>query len=93
MREPTSIIEDDLLSAVAEGQTSVQCVDCYDRGFTSLRDKFCPLVIKEIRVRMMQNGMITEWCPCTGSGEGQRGDGEGSGLVLLVHYMYLLAGQ
>ena len=42
---------------------------------------------------MMQNGMITEWCPCAGSGEGQKGDGEGSGLVLLVLYMYLLAGQ
>ena len=51
MREATSIIEDDLLSTVAEGQTSVQRVDCYDRGFTSLRDQFCPLVTKEIRFR------------------------------------------
>ena len=44
VREATSIIEDDLLSAVAEGLTSVQCVDPYNRGFTSLRDQFCPLV-------------------------------------------------
>ena len=51
MREATSIIEDDLLSTVAEGQTSVQHVDSYNRGFTSLRDQFCPLVTKEIRVR------------------------------------------
>ena len=51
VREATSIIEDDLLSAVAEGQTSVQRVDSYNRGFTSLRDQFCPLVTKEIRVR------------------------------------------
>ena len=51
MREATSIIEDDLLSAVAEGQTSVQHVDSYNRGFTSLRDQFRPLVTKEIRVR------------------------------------------
>ena len=50
-REATSIIEDDLRSAVAEGQTSVQRVDSYNRGFTSLRDQFCPLVTKEIRVR------------------------------------------
>ena len=35
MREATSIIEDDL-SAVAEGLTSVQLVDSYNRGFTSL---------------------------------------------------------
>ena len=40
-----------MLSAVAEGQTSVQRVDSYDRDFTSLRDQFCPLVTKEIRVR------------------------------------------
>ena len=51
MREATSIIEDDLLSAVAEGLTSVQHVDSYNRGFTSLRDQFCPLITKEIRVR------------------------------------------
>ena len=51
VREATNIIEDDLLRAVAEGQTSVQHVDSYNRGFTSLRDQFCPLVIKEIRVR------------------------------------------
>ena len=51
VREATRIIEDDLLSAVAEGQTSVQRVDSYNRGFTSLRDQFCPLVTKEIRVR------------------------------------------
>ena len=51
MREATSIIEDDLLSAVAEGLTSVQRVDSYNSGFTSLRDQFCPLITKEIRVR------------------------------------------
>ena len=51
VREATSIIEDDLLSAVAEGQTTLQRVDSYNRGFTSLRDQFCPLVTKEIRVR------------------------------------------
>ena len=51
MREATSIIEDDLLSAVAEGQTSVQHVDSYNRGFKSSNDQFCPLVTKEIRVR------------------------------------------
>ena len=49
---------------------------------------------KEIRVRDdAQSGMITEWCPCTGSGEGHRGGGEGSGKMPLVLYMYLLAGQ
>ena len=51
MREATSIIEEDLLSAVAEGQTLVQRADAYNRGFTLLRDQFCPLVAKEIRVR------------------------------------------
>ena len=51
VQEATSIIEDDLLSAVSEGQTSVQCVDSYNRGFTSLRHQFCPLLTKEIRVR------------------------------------------
>ena len=44
MREATSIIEDDLLDTVAEGLTSVQCVDSYNRGFTLLRDQFCPLI-------------------------------------------------
>ena len=39
---------------------------------------------------MMQNGMITEWCPCAGSGEEVE---EGSGRMLLVLYLYLLAGQ
>ena len=51
MREATSIIEDDLLSTVVEALTSVQCVDSYNRGFTSLTDQFCPLITKEIRVR------------------------------------------
>ena len=51
VREATSIIKDDLLSAVAEGQTSVQHVDSYNRGSTSLRDQLCLLVTKEIRVR------------------------------------------
>ena len=64
MREATSIIEDDLPSAAAEGQTSVQCVDSYNRGFTSLRDEFCPLVTKEIRVRddaeWSQSGVLAQ---------------------------------
>ena len=51
LQEATSIIEDDLLSTVAEGLTSVQRVDSYNSGFTSLRDQFCPLITKEIRVR------------------------------------------
>ena len=38
---------------------------------------------------MMQNGMITEWCPYAGSGGGQSGDGEGSGLMPLVLCLYL----
>ena len=50
-REATRIIENGLLSTVAEGLTSVQHVDSYNRGFTSLRDQFCPLITKEIRVR------------------------------------------
>ena len=33
MHKATSIIEDNLLSAVAEGLTSVQRVDSYNRGF------------------------------------------------------------
>ena len=52
VREATSIIEDDLLSTVSEALTSVQRVDSYNRGFTSLRDQFCPLSTKEIRVRV-----------------------------------------
>ena len=40
-----------MLSTVAEALTSVQCVDSYNRGFTSLRDQFCLLITKEIRVR------------------------------------------
>ena len=51
VREATSVIENDLLSTAAEGLTSVQHVDSYNRGFTSLRDQFCPLITKEIRVR------------------------------------------
>ena len=88
MREATSIIEDDLLSTVAEGLISVQHVDAYNTGFTSLRDQFCPLITKEIRVRD-----DAEWCPCAGSREGQRKDGEGSGHMPLVLYLYPLAGQ
>ena len=30
---------------------------------------------------MIQIGMITEWCPFTGSREGQRGGGEGSSVM------------
>ena len=29
----------------------MQCVDSHNRVFTSLRDQFCPLVTKEVRVR------------------------------------------
>ena len=93
VREATSIIRDDLLSAVAEGQTSVQRVDSYNRGFTSLRDQFCHLVTEEIRVRDDAEWYDHRVVSLAGSGEWQRGDGEGSGLVLLVLYMYLLAGQ
>ena len=50
VREAISIIEDVLLSTVAEGLTSVQRVDSYNRGFTSLQDQFCPLITKETRV-------------------------------------------
>ena len=87
-REAASIIGNDLLSTVAEGLTSVQHVDSYNMGFTSLRDQFCSLITKEIRVRD-----DAEWCPCAGSEEGQRGGGEGSGQMSHVLYMYLLAGQ
>ena len=51
VREAASIIENDLLSTVSEGLTSVQHVDSYNRGFTSLRDQFCPLIAKEISQR------------------------------------------
>ena len=51
MREATSIIENDLLSTVAEGLISLQHVDFSNRCFTSLRDQFCPLITKKIRVR------------------------------------------
>ena len=51
MRKATGIVEDGLLNTVAEGLATVQRVDSYNWGFTSLRDQFCPLVTKEIRVR------------------------------------------
>ena len=51
VREVTSIIEDDLVNTVARGLTSEQRVDSYNRGFTSLRDQFCPLITREIRIR------------------------------------------
>ena len=50
VQEATSIIEDDLLSTVPEGLTSVERVDSHNRGFISIRDQFCPLITKEIRV-------------------------------------------
>ena len=40
-----------MLNAVAEALTSVQCVVSCNRGFISLRDQFCPLITKEIRVK------------------------------------------
>ena len=49
--EATSIIEDDLPSTVAEGLILMQRVDSCNRGFISSRDRFCPLITKEIRVR------------------------------------------
>ena len=82
-----------MLSTVAEALTSVERVDSYNRGITSLRDQFCPLITKEIRVRDDAEWYDYERCPCAGSGEGQRGDGEGSGQMPLVLYLYLLAGQ
>ena len=51
VQEATSIIENDLLSTVVEGLTSVQMVDSCNRGFTSLGDQFCSFMTKEIRVR------------------------------------------
>ena len=50
-REVTSFIRDDLVSTVTGGTTSEQCVDSYNRGFVSLRDRICPLITKEIRIR------------------------------------------
>ena len=84
----TSIIEDDLLSTVAEGLTSVQRVDPYNRGLTSLRDQFCPLITKEIRVRD-----DAEWYDyrVVSLRREQRRGGEGLGQMLLVLYLYLLA--
>ena len=87
MREATSIIEDDLLNIVTEGLISVQRVDFYNRGITSLRDQFCPLVTKEIKVRDDAEWYDHRWCPCTGSREGQRGDGEGLGQMPLVLFV------
>ena len=49
--EATNIIENNLLSTIAEGLTSVQRVDFYNKGLSSLRDQFCPLITKEIRIR------------------------------------------
>ena len=51
VREAASIIKNDLLSTVIEGLTSVQHVDSCNMGFTSIRDQFCPLITKEIRVK------------------------------------------
>ena len=51
MQEATNIVEDDLLSSIAESLTLVQRVDSCNRDFTSLRDQFCPLITKEIRIR------------------------------------------
>ena len=90
VRKATSIIEGDLLRAVAEALTSVQRVDSYNRGFTSFRDQFFLLVTMEIRVRD-----DAEWHDhrVVSLRREQRGDGEGSGLMSLVLYLYLLAGQ
>ena len=50
-REAVSFIEGHLLSEVAEGVTAERRVDSYNRGFSLLRDRLCPIVTKEIRVR------------------------------------------
>ena len=66
MREATGIIEDDLLSTVAEALTSLQHVDSCNRGFTSLRGQFCPLLTKEIksqgccRMVLLQSGFLEQ---------------------------------
>ena len=44
-------IEGDLLGAVSRGLTSEQCVGSYNGGFILLRDRFCPLITKEIIVK------------------------------------------
>ena len=51
VREVTTIIEDDLVTTVARGLTSEQCVNSYNDGLASLRDQFCPLMTKELRIR------------------------------------------
>ena len=84
VREATRVIDNDLLSNVTEGLTSVQHVDAYNRGFTSLRDRFCPLITKEIRVRDDADwydyrvvSLLRE----------QRRDGEGLGRMQLVLFV------
>ena len=51
LQEATEIIEEDLLSAVSQGLTSEQSVNSYNSGLSSIRDQFCPLLTKEIRVK------------------------------------------
>ena len=47
----TNIIEDELVGAVTANSTSEHCVDSYNRGFAVIRDQFCPLITKDIRIR------------------------------------------
>ena len=49
--EMSSIIRDNLVGTITGATTSEQCVDSYNRGFVSLRDRFCPLTTKEIKIR------------------------------------------
>ena len=60
MREATSIIEDDL-SAVAEGLTSVQLVDSYNRGFTSLTTETQQL-FSPVYLQMRKKAEDFEYC-------------------------------
>ena len=46
-----NIIEGNLLGNIAPGLTSMQLVNSYNRELASLRDQFCPLITKDIRVK------------------------------------------
>ena len=92
-KKAASIIENDLLSTVAEGLTSVQHVDSYNMGFTPLRDQFCPLITTEIRVR--DDAEWYDYRVVSLRRERRRAERRWRrfGQMTLVLYMYLLAGQ
>ena len=46
-----NIIGTDLVGAVAQGQTSMQRTNSYNKVLLSARDRFCPLVTKEIIIK------------------------------------------